>query len=165
MKRTIATLIAPGLGANLAGVTPGVVAQTKSTAEMFISIVPTNPIKSLAEGETLSIIFFALVIGVAVILAGKEGEPAAKVLQSGSEVMLKVVEMVMETAPFGVFALICVLNIGIFCRHRRMLRQPRNGLRSGMRDLACVYLSAPRSSVRMMTGFSPHISSTCRYAR
>ena len=106
---TIATLIAPGLGADLAGVTPGVVAQTKSTAEMFIAIVPTNPVKSLAEGETLSIIFFALVIGVAVILAGKAGEPVAKVLESGSEVMLKVVEMVMETAPFGVFALICVL--------------------------------------------------------
>ncbi|HYE45287.1 MAG TPA: dicarboxylate/amino acid:cation symporter [Caulobacter sp.] len=106
---TIATLIAPGLGATFEGVKPGVVAATKSTAEMFISIVPTNPIKSLAEGETLSIIFFALIIGVAVILAGKEGEPVAKVLQSGSEVMLKVVEMVMEVAPFGVFALICVL--------------------------------------------------------
>lgn len=105
----IATLIAPGLGANLAGVTPGVVAAPKSTAEMFIAIVPTNPIKSLAEGETLSIIFFALVIGVAVIMAGKEGEPAANILKSGSEVMLKVVEMVMEVAPFGVFALICVL--------------------------------------------------------
>jgi Na+/H+-dicarboxylate symporter len=105
----IATIIAPGLGANLTGVHPGVVATPKSTAEMFISIVPTNPIKALADGETLSIIFFAMIIGVAVIFAGKEGEPAAKILQSGSEVMLRVVEMVMETAPFGVFALICVL--------------------------------------------------------
>ncbi|NBB14543.1 cation:dicarboxylase symporter family transporter [Caulobacter sp. SLTY] len=106
---TIATIIAPGLGATFQGVTPGVVTPPKSTAEMFISIVPTNPIKSLAEGETLSIIFFALIIGVAVILAGKSGEPVARGLQSGSEVMLKVVEMVMEVAPFGVFALICVL--------------------------------------------------------
>ena len=48
-------------------------------------------------------------------------------------------------------ALNCVLNIGRFWRQYRMLRQPRNGFRSGSSDCSWVYLSAPRSSVRMVS--------------
>jgi len=106
---TLATLFAPGVGADLANVAPQAVAAPKSPSELFLGIVPLNPIKALAEGETLAIIFFAIVIGAAVIAAGEAGQPVAKLLASGSEVMLRVVDFVMQVAPFGVFALIAVV--------------------------------------------------------
>ncbi len=106
---TLGTLFGPGVGADFHDVVPQVVATPKDPAELFLGIVPLNPIKAMAEGETLAIIFFAFVIGAATIVAGKDGEPVARVLQSGSEVMLRVVGFVMETAPFGVFALIAVV--------------------------------------------------------
>src|SRR5690606_29479064 len=74
-----------------------------------LGIVPLNPINALASGDTLAIIFFAIIVGVAVIMTAEEGEPVARLLKSGSEVMLKIVAFVMEVAPFGVFALIAVV--------------------------------------------------------
>lgn len=106
---TIATLLGPGVGADLQNAAPQAVAPPKSPAELFIGIVPLNPIKALAEGETLAIIFFAVLVGAGVIVAGKDGEPVAKLLASASEVMLRIVGFVMEAAPFGVFALIAVV--------------------------------------------------------
>lgn len=106
---TLATVLQPGAGADLHNVAPQAVAAPKGTGELFLGIIPLNPIKALADGDTLAIIFFAIVIGAAVIVAGKDGEPVAKLLASGSEVMLKVVGFVMEVAPFGVFALIAVV--------------------------------------------------------
>jgi Na+/H+-dicarboxylate symporter len=106
---TLATIMAPGLGADLHGVAPQVVNAPKSPGELFIGIVPLNPIKALADGETLSIIFFAIVVGAAIIAAGPDGEPTARLLQSGTAVMLRIVDFVMQVAPFGVFALIAVV--------------------------------------------------------
>ncbi len=105
----LGTLFAPGVGADFQDVAPQAVATPKAPAELFLGIVPLNPVKAMAEGETLAIIFFAFIIGAATIVAGKDGEPVANVLRSGSEVMLRVVGFVMETAPFGVFALIAVV--------------------------------------------------------
>lgn len=105
----LATLLQPGLGAHLAGVAPQALAEAKGPAELFLSIIPLNPIKALAEGETLAIIFFAVLVGAAVIVAGEDGKPLARGLASGSAVMLKIVTMIMEVAPFGVFALIAVV--------------------------------------------------------
>src|SRR3546814_16710876 len=67
-------------------------------------IVPDNPVAAMANGSTLAVIFFAVLVGAGVIAAGKEGEPLRRLLASGSDVMLRIVGFVMETAPFGVFA-------------------------------------------------------------
>ena len=74
-----------------------------------MGIIPMNPIQAMAEGDTLAVIFFAVMVGAGVITAGAAGEPVRKVLAAGSEVMLKIVGFVMEVAPFGVFALIAVV--------------------------------------------------------
>ena len=105
----LATMLTPGAGAAGARAAPPDLAPAKSPSELFLSIIPLNPIKALAEGETLAIIFFAIVVGVATIVAGEEGKPLARGLASGSAVMLKVVSLVMELAPIGVFALIAVV--------------------------------------------------------
>lgn len=71
----------------------------------LLSIIPTNPVEALARGDVLQIIFFAILIGVGIMLAGEAGKPLEKLFNSGAEAMMKLTLMVMETAPFGVLAL------------------------------------------------------------
>lgn len=105
---TLAVIIQPGVGVDLVGVVPNEeVGQSSSTLEQrLLAIIPTNPVTALAEGNMLAIIFFALLLGAGILLSGKKASPLAKVFEAGSEVMLKVTHLVMEVAPFGVFALI-----------------------------------------------------------
>lgn len=106
---TVATLIAPGLGATFADAVPKAMGTPPDTARMFMEIIPDNPVAAMAQGQTLSVIFFAILVGAGVIAAGKGAEPVRQFLNGASEVMLKIVGFVMETAPFGVFALIAVV--------------------------------------------------------
>jgi Na+/H+-dicarboxylate symporter len=54
----------------------------------------------------LALIFVAILVGCGTVVAGEAGKPFAGLLQSLSAVLLKVVAIVMEATPFGVFALI-----------------------------------------------------------
>lgn len=105
----VASVIGPGLQASFADAVPRVVAAPQDPARMYMEIIPDNPIGAMAEGKTLSVILFAVFVGAGIIAAGKSAEPVRRLLASGSEIMLKIVGFVMETAPFGVFALIAVV--------------------------------------------------------
>jgi Na+/H+-dicarboxylate symporter len=106
----VGTWLQPGVGANLAGVAAREIAQPRPASEILINIIPLNPVQAIASGDTLAIIFFAILVGVGCLAAKENGKPLATVLSSASEVMLKIVGIVMETAPFGVFALIAVVT-------------------------------------------------------
>ena len=69
-------------------------------------MIPVNPIGALAEGNILAVIVFAILIGIGIIMAGDEAKVLKDLFNAGSEVMLKLTFIVMELAPFGVFALI-----------------------------------------------------------
>lgn len=77
--------------------------------ERLLSIVPTNPVEALATGNILQIIFFAIMFGVGILMAGKVAEPVAKWFDGASDAMMKVTIIVMETAPIGVFALMATV--------------------------------------------------------
>jgi Na+/H+-dicarboxylate symporter len=106
---TLAAIIQPGEGIDLAGATAKSIADAQSLKDRLLGIVPLNPIKALVDGNMLAIIFFALLMGTGILLTGEKGKPVAEVFDSGSEVMLKITHLVMEVAPFGVFALIAGL--------------------------------------------------------
>lgn len=103
---TLATLIRPGEEVSLAGVAPQAVGSPEPLGRMLMNIVPLNPVAALAEGDMLAVIFFALMIGLAILAVGKEAEPVRAVFDSASTVLMRMVRFVMELAPFGVFALI-----------------------------------------------------------
>ncbi len=103
---TLGVIIEPGAGVDLSGTEPGILTQAQTLKETLYAIVPINPVAALARGEVLPIIFFAILLGIGIMLAGEKGIPVARLFQSGAEVMLKITHIVMETAPFGVFALI-----------------------------------------------------------
>lgn len=76
-----------------------------SIVDRLLAIIPTNPVDALARTDVLAIIFFAIIFGTGALLAGEKGRPISAAIESAADVMIRVTEFVMETAPFGVFAL------------------------------------------------------------
>jgi len=102
----VGLLIEPGKGAALAGAVPHALGEPKSLHDQLVGIIPTNIVQSLVDGDMLAIIFFSILFGFGVILAGDEGKPMAELLQSAGKALFHVVRIVMEVTPFGVLALI-----------------------------------------------------------
>ena len=102
----VATLIRPGVGAPLGVAAPHDLGAPVTPYEQLIGIVPLNIFDALARGDMLALIFVAILVGVGTVVSGDAGRPFASLLQSASAVLLKVVGIVMEATPFGVFALI-----------------------------------------------------------
>lgn len=102
----VAVLLQPGVGVDLSNAVPGQIQEAVPLGERLMNIVPSNPIAALAEGNILAIIFFALLVGVSLLTIGDKGKPVADLMESSSDMMLRITHWVMEVAPFGVFALI-----------------------------------------------------------
>ncbi len=102
----VASLIRPGEGAPLGTATAHAIGIPPTPYEQLINIVPVNIVDALAKGDMLAIIFVALLLGIGTLVAGEAGKPFADFLQSATAVLLKIVGIVMEATPFGVFALI-----------------------------------------------------------
>jgi Na+/H+-dicarboxylate symporter len=92
-----------GLGFEFAGQIKN--QDTPTLGEIFLSIIPTNPVASLAEGNVLQIIVFALFLGFAINFAGEKGKPLLQLFESLADVMYRLTSIIMEFSPIGVFAL------------------------------------------------------------
>jgi DAACS family dicarboxylate/amino acid:cation (Na+ or H+) symporter len=75
--------------------------------DTFVNIIPRNPLKSMVEMEMLSVIFFALLIGIAVThLAKHRADAVIVLLEAIIDLMIQIIGWAMRLAPIGVFALI-----------------------------------------------------------
>ncbi len=83
------------------------VIQEKAPLEFLTDIVPDNLIAAMGNnGNMLQIILISLLIGVAVVLCGKEKmESFMKLIDALDTLILKTVDIIMKFAPIGVFAL------------------------------------------------------------
>ena len=82
-------------------------AQAPDVWSTFLNIVPTNPFGALAEGNMLQVVFFALAVGISLTLVAEE--KANVVIHAASamtDVIIKLVHVIMLVAPYAVFALI-----------------------------------------------------------
>ncbi len=102
----VSTVIRPGADAPLGTAAPHALGTPVTPYDQLIGIIPLNIIDALARGDMLALIFVAILFGVGTVLTGEAGKPFANFLQATSAVLLKVVTIVMEATPFGVFALI-----------------------------------------------------------
>lgn len=82
------------------------IAAAPNVVETLLNIIPANPLKALVDGNMLQIIAFALIIGAGIIGIGEKGKNLQAFFDSFAEVMYKIIAVVMEFAPIGVFALI-----------------------------------------------------------
>ncbi len=102
----VAKLINPGMGLGLNhGNVNLTIDETPELVSMFLNLVPKNPIGSLANGNILQVIVFSIFFGLGINFAGEKGKPLARVLESLSEVMFSMTGMVMNLAPYGIFAI------------------------------------------------------------
>jgi proton glutamate symport protein len=84
--------------------------EKSSIKDLLLNIIPTNPIKAMTEGQMLQIIFFALLAGVCVTLIPAErGQPVIDFFKAVNDIIVKMVHVIMKTAPYGVFALIAAV--------------------------------------------------------
>lgn len=81
--------------------------------QMVLNIIPTNIVDALARNDLLAVIFFAILFGSAAAAIGKQSEPALRLFESIANIMFKFTQMVMVTAPIGVFALMAA-SVGQF---------------------------------------------------
>ena len=109
LAMTAAILVAPGEGIDRQSDASFDISEAPSLAQVFINIFPSNPIESMAQGNMLQIIVFAVLFGIAMALSGKPGERLAAVFNDLSEVIMKLVTILMNLAPYGVFFLMAKL--------------------------------------------------------
>jgi len=79
--------------------------ETPSAVSIVEDIVPENLFAAMAQNKVLSIIFFSLLLGVAISSVGEKGRGLALLFDAFSGVMMKITGWIMRLAPFGVFAL------------------------------------------------------------
>ncbi len=101
-----AVIIGPGLGFDLSSEATFASKPPPPLVEVLIDIFPTNPVQAMASGKMLQIIVFAVLFGLAMVLAGAPGQRLLSLFQDGNEVIMKLVLMLMQAAPYGVFALL-----------------------------------------------------------
>ena len=74
--------------------------------EVLINMVPSNPIEAMASSNMLQIIVFAILFGIAITMSGDRGRHVLNVFKDLDAIIMKMVEIVINLAPYGVFALI-----------------------------------------------------------
>ena len=103
-----ANILKPGVGIVLENVQKAqfVAKETDSFVKVLLNIIPTNPIEALVKGEMLQVIFFAVMTGFVITILGEKAKRLQGIFEEVNSLMLKMVSLIMELAPFGIFGLI-----------------------------------------------------------
>ena len=104
-----ALLINPGRGLDMDAVQKGTISSTTeatSLVDTLLNIIPKNPVQSMANGDMLPIIVFALFVGIMLAKLGTRGSVVANFFSQFNDVMMEMTMAIMKIAPIGVFCLI-----------------------------------------------------------
>jgi Na+/H+-dicarboxylate symporter len=104
----VASVLEPGIGTQLDLSKVGSVtkiAEEFNLGSFFVNIVPEHVVAAFSAGNYLQIVFFSIFAGIAINKMGKEAESLKNFFHIISKMMLKMICMVMELAPYGAFAL------------------------------------------------------------
>jgi Na+/H+-dicarboxylate symporter len=105
-----ALLIGPGKGTEvLTSAAEFAPKQPPSLGQVILDMIPSNPINSLAQGNMLQIIVFAVLFGLAMSMCGDAGKRLNAFFVDINEVVMKLVNIIMALAPYGVFVLMAKL--------------------------------------------------------
>ncbi len=105
----VVNLLRPGVGVSLGGDQAEILksmseSHPRTFVETLVHVFPSSVFDSLARGDILQIVAFAVLFAMAVSAAGEKGEPIIRAAESLSQVMFKMTNLVMKFAPFGVGA-------------------------------------------------------------
>lgn len=103
-----ALLIKPGEGFVASTSSQLKTATPPSVVDVLVGMVPSNPIEAMAKMDLNAIIFFSIMLGIALILIGDKKKPVLDWLVSMNEAMIKMTEICIQFAPIGVFSLMTI---------------------------------------------------------
>lgn len=102
----LASVLQPGLGMNLVPQKAPDIKEAPGFMDVLVSMIPANPVMTMATADMLPLIVFALAIGIGITATGQKGQPLLTFFDSLAEVSYKLISMIMSLAPYGVFALL-----------------------------------------------------------
>jgi Na+/H+-dicarboxylate symporter len=106
----VAWLTNPGLGVGELAMAPDFEPRdVPGLAQVLLDVVPANPFAALAEGRILQVIFFAALLGFALVRLGERTARLRALAAEASEAMIQVTRFVLEFTPIGTFGLIAGL--------------------------------------------------------
>ncbi len=103
---TLAATVGIGEGMNLQSTSQFSADIAPPLTDVFISIIPTNPIQAMAHGDMLPLIFYSILVGISLLMVGRKASSLIEAAEVANEVMMKMVTIVMSVAPYAVFVLI-----------------------------------------------------------
>ena len=107
---SVGWLLQPGKGLSGLAMAPDfTVREVPTPVQVLLDVVPSNPFKALAEGKILQVIFFAGLLGFALVKLGERVAGLRKLAGEASDTMIQVTRFVLEMTPLGTFGLIAAL--------------------------------------------------------
>lgn len=101
----VVNVVKPGVGLNMAAGSDPPAVTPKPLLEVFRDIVPSNLFGAVAAGDMLPTIFASILIGLALLTLGEQGDGLRDLVASINALVFRVTDWVMKTAPVGVAAL------------------------------------------------------------
>ena len=99
------------LAASVARTGPVTAAEAPVGLEALLAIVPENPLRAAVNGDMLGVMFFSLMLGLGLALAPRETTaPLVAVLEGLYAVVMRIIDIAMRLAPYGVAALLFTLT-------------------------------------------------------
>ncbi len=115
---SVGNIINPGIGLDMSAIKSNAAEVEEmaatSLSDTILNIIPDNPLNSLASGNMLQIIVFALIVGIILAKLGERTETVGNFFSQFNDIMMEMTMVVMSLAPVGVFCLIArtFANIG-----------------------------------------------------
>lgn len=100
-----AIAISPGEGTSAVAPTTYEAPPAPALTDVLIGIFPTNPVAAMAQGNMLQIIVFALLLGIAIARVGEAGIRVRNLFDDLNAVLMRLITMLIEFAPYGVVCL------------------------------------------------------------
>ncbi len=105
----LVNLLEPGVGANIGGANRAEMPEIetpKSLLEIFLRLVPLNPIEAMATGDMLGIIFFAIMVGAALTRVGDyHRERLTEIVNAAFDLIMTMTGWIIRLAPLGILGL------------------------------------------------------------
>jgi len=110
---TSALIFDPGLNAGEVETSLYVAKEAPSIKDTLVNIVPKNPVAAMADGAMLQVILFALLLGFALSQVGEAGKRVRSFFDDLNEIFMRLITLVIELAPYGVFCLMVRLGVTV----------------------------------------------------
>ncbi|MDX1916866.1 MAG: dicarboxylate/amino acid:cation symporter [Rickettsiaceae bacterium] len=106
----VAILIEPGRGVNIDLGNKNITVSEKFYLDAFlVNIVPENIVQAFAENNILQVVFFAIFTGICINNLGSTVAPVKTLFLSISKLVLRMMNIIIQSSPYGAFALMAWL--------------------------------------------------------